>query len=108
MILNTIWFVLIAVLYIVFFVLEGFDFGASMLLPFLGKDDTERRAIINTIGPHWAGNEVWLITIGGFIPAFLLGVVFANIVRGVPIDQNMQYAGGVVNLLNWYGILGGA
>jgi cytochrome d ubiquinol oxidase subunit II len=63
--LNTLWFILIAVLYIGFFVLEGFDFGVGMLLPFLGKDDTQRRVIINTIGPHWDANEVWLLTAGG-------------------------------------------
>ncbi len=64
-VLQTIWFLLIAILYIGFFFLEGFDFGVGMLLPFLGKDDKERRAIINTIGPHWDGNEVWLLTAGG-------------------------------------------
>lgn len=63
--LQTVWFILIAVLWIGFFFLEGFDFGVGMLLPFLGKKDTERRAIINTIGPVWDGNEVWLITAGG-------------------------------------------
>lgn len=63
--LNTIWFVLIAILFIGFFFLEGFDYGVGILLPFLGKEDKERRIIINTIGPHWDGNEVWLITAGG-------------------------------------------
>lgn len=63
--LNILWFILIAVLYIGFFVLEGFDFGVGMLLPFLSKKDNERRAIINTIGPHWDANEVWLLTAGG-------------------------------------------
>lgn len=63
--LNTLWFILIAVLWIGFFFLEGFDFGVGMLLPFLGKDDAKRRVIINTIGPHWDGNEVWLLTAGG-------------------------------------------
>jgi cytochrome d ubiquinol oxidase subunit II len=63
--LNTLWFILIAVLYTGFFVLEGFDFGVGMLMPFLGKKDIERRSIINTIGPHWDGNEVWLLTAGG-------------------------------------------
>lgn len=63
--LNTLWFILIAVLYIGYFVLEGFDMGVGMLLPFLGKKDEERRQIINTIGPHWDGNEVWLLTAGG-------------------------------------------
>ena len=64
-ILQTIWFVLIAILWIGFFVLEGFDYGVGLVLPFLGKKDEERRAIINTIGPHWDGNEVWLLTAGG-------------------------------------------
>lgn len=163
--LNTLWFILVAVLYIGFFLLEGFDFGVGILLPFLGKDDTKRRVIINTVGPHWDGNEVWLLTAGGatfaafpnwyatlfsgfylalfllllalivrgvafefrskddnprwratwdwcifvgsFLPALLLGVAFANIVRGVPIDQNMQYVGGFFNLLNPYALVGG-
>ena len=69
--LNTLWFILIAVLYIGFFVLEGFDFGVGILLPFLSRDkdptavDRKRRVMINTIGPHWDGNEVWLLTAGG-------------------------------------------
>ena len=62
---QIIWFILITVLFIGFFFLEGFDYGVGMLLPFLGKNDRERRAIINTIGPVWDGNEVWLITAGG-------------------------------------------
>ncbi len=63
--LQTLWFILIAVLWIGFFFLEGFDFGVGMLLPFLGRKDEERRAIINTIGSAWDGNEVWLLTAGG-------------------------------------------
>lgn len=105
--LNTLWFILIAVLYIGFFVLEGFDFGVGILLPFLGKykdaeaQDTKRRAIINTIGPHWDGNEVWLLTAGGatfaafphwyatlfsgfYLALFLL--LLALIVRGVAFE----------------------
>ncbi len=163
--LNTLWFILIAVLYIGFFVLEGFDFGVGMLLPFLGKDDTQRRMVINTIGPHWDGNEVWLLTAGGatfaafpewyatmfsgfYLPLFLLlaalifrgvafefrskddnpkwrnfwdwtifagslvaalllGVAFANLVHGVPIDAEKNYVGGFFNLLNPYALLGG-
>src|SRR5512138_2552998 len=58
--LQTLWFILIAVLWIGFYFLEGFDFGVGMLLPFVGKKDEERRAIINTIGSVWDGNEVWL------------------------------------------------
>ena len=63
--LNTLWFILIAVLFVGYFFLEGFDFGVGILLPFLGKDDKDRRVIINTIGPFWDGNEVWLLTAGG-------------------------------------------
>jgi cytochrome d ubiquinol oxidase subunit II len=63
--LPTIWFILITVLFIGFFFLEGFDFGVGILTPFLGKSDIDRRVIINTIGPFWDGNEVWLITAGG-------------------------------------------
>lgn len=63
--LNTLWFVLIAVLFTGFFILEGFDFGVGILLPFLGTTDAERRRIVNTIGPVWDGNEVWIITAGG-------------------------------------------
>lgn len=163
--LNTLWFILIAVLYIGFFLLEGFDFGVGILLPFLGKDDTKRRVILNTVGPHWDGNEVWLLTAGGatfaafpnwyatlfsgfYLPLFLLllalilrgiafefrskddnphwrslwdgcifggslvaalllGVAFANLVHGVPIDARMNYVGGFFNLLNPYALLAG-
>src|SRR5512134_3341034 len=104
-VLQVIWFILIAVLWIGFFFLEGFDFGVGMLMPFLGKDDTERRAIINTIGPHWDGNEVWLLTAGGatfaafpqwyatmfsgfYLALFLL--LLALIVRGVAFEFRSQ------------------
>ncbi|MGE5576670.1 MAG: cytochrome d ubiquinol oxidase subunit II [Syntrophothermus sp.] len=63
--LSTVWFVLLTILFTGFFFLEGFDYGVGILLPFLGKNDTERRAIINTIGPVWDGNEVWMLTAGG-------------------------------------------
>ncbi len=63
--LNTLWFVLIAVLFIGYFFLEGFDYGVGMLVPFLGKNDVERRVIINSVGTFWDGNEVWLLTAGG-------------------------------------------
>ncbi len=163
--LNTLWFILIAVLWTGFFFLEGFDFGVGMLLPFIGKKDEERRAVINTIGPHWDGNEVWLLTAGGatfaafphwyatlfsgfylaffllllglivrgvafefrskhaslkwrnfwdwaifggsFVPALLLGVAFANLAKGLPIDGNMMFTGNLFTLLNPYGLLGG-
>jgi len=65
--LQDLWFVLISILFIGFFFLEGFDYGVGILLPFLGKTDNERRAVINTIGPVWDANEVWMITAGGAI-----------------------------------------
>ena len=163
--LTTIWFTLIAVLWIGYFVLEGFDFGVGMLLPVLGKSEAEKRVMINTIGPVWDGNEVWLLVAGGatfaafpmwyatlfsgfylplflilvaliirgvafeyrskldgvawrqrwdraltissYVPSILWGVAFANIVKGVPIDADMQYTGGFFNLLNPYALLGG-
>ncbi len=169
--LNTIWFTLIAILFIGFFILEGFDFGVGMLIPFLGRGttneetDLRRRVMINTFGPFWDGNEVWLLTAGGaifaafplwyatlfsgfYLPFFLLlvalilrgvaiefrskdehprwrklwdwsifigslltaillGVAFANLARGVPIDENMNYVGGFFYLLNPYALIGG-
>ena len=163
--LNTTWFILIAILFIGYFFLEGFDFGVCILLPFISKDDTDRRVVINSIGPFWDGNEVWLITAGGamfaafphwyatlfsgfylplllilvalilravgfefrsklesagwrrmadhfiffgsLLPAVLWGVAFANIVRGVPIGEDMYYTGGFFNLLNPYALVGG-
>ncbi|MDG4797708.1 cytochrome d ubiquinol oxidase subunit II [Micromonospora sp. WMMD1082] len=164
--LTTIWFLLVAVLFTGYFILEGFDFGVGMLLPVLGRDDRERRVMINTIGPVWDGNEVWLITAGGamfaafpewyatlfsgfylplllillaliargvafeyrhkrpeaswkrrwdtaifvgsLIPAILWGVAFANILRGVPLDADHEYVGGLLDLLHPYALLGGA
>jgi cytochrome d ubiquinol oxidase subunit II len=163
--LQILWFILIAVLWIGFFFLEGFDFGVGMLLPFLGKKDEERRAIINTIGSVWDGNEVWLLTAGGatfaafpewyatmfsgfylalfllligliirgvafeyrskdanpawrnrfdwmiaigsFLAALLLGAAFANLARGVPINADKMFTGNLFTLLNPYGLLGG-
>jgi cytochrome d ubiquinol oxidase subunit II len=63
--LPTIWFILIAILFTGYFFLEGFDFGVGILMPVIGKDDTDRRVVLNTIGPYWDANEVWLITAGG-------------------------------------------
>src|SRR3984957_9759765 len=63
--LATFWFILIAILWSGYFLLEGFDFGVGILLPVLGRDDTERRLMLNAIGPVWDGNEVWLLTAGG-------------------------------------------
>src|SRR5688500_8241661 len=63
--LTTLWFCLIAFLWIGYFVLEGFDFGVGLLVGILGRDDRERRVVINTIGPVWDGNEVWVIVAAG-------------------------------------------
>jgi cytochrome d ubiquinol oxidase subunit II len=99
--LNVLWFILVAVLFTGFFFLEGFDYGVGMLLPFIGKNDVERRTVINTIGPFWDGNEVWMITAGGalfaafphvyatmfsgfYMALFLM--LLALILRGVAIE----------------------
>jgi cytochrome bd ubiquinol oxidase subunit II len=63
--LQNLWFVLIAVLWSGYFLLEGFDFGVGMLLPFLPRDEPERRVMFESIGPVWDGNEVWLVVAGG-------------------------------------------
>ncbi len=99
--LTNVWFGLIAVLWIGYFFLEGFDFGVGILLPVVGRDETDRRVMINTIGPVWDGNEVWLLVAGGatfaafpewyaslfsgFFLALLL-VLLALIVRGVAFE----------------------
>ncbi|MFD6393833.1 cytochrome d ubiquinol oxidase subunit II [Nocardia sp. NPDC060259] len=164
--LQQFWFVLIGVLFTGYFVLEGFDFGVGMLMPILGKgSDTRRRVVLNTIGPVWDANEVWLITAGGamfaafpewyasmfsgfylalllllvalilricaieyrakindpkwrawcdigigigsWIPALAWGWVFANLVRGVPLNSDRQIVGSVWDLLSPYALLGG-
>jgi cytochrome d ubiquinol oxidase subunit II len=163
--LTTFWFITIAVLWIGYFFLEGFDFGVGMLLHPLGRSDADRRVMINTIGPVWDGNEVWLLVAGGatfaafpnwyatlfsgfylplflillalifrgvafeyrgkidsvrwrrrwdlaiavgsWVPAVLWGVAFANIVRGVPINENQDFTGTLFTLLNPFGLLGG-
>lgn len=99
--LQIVWFVLVAVLFVGYFVLEGFDFGVGMLLPFLAKDEKERRVMINTIGPVWDGNEVWILVAGGaMFAAFpewyatlfsgfylpLLLILVGLIVRGVAFE----------------------
>ena len=73
MTLAQFWFILIAVLWTWFFVLEGFDLGVGMLHGFVGRDEPGRRAVINTIGPLWDGNEVWLIVAGAAIFAAFPG-----------------------------------
>ena len=103
--LTTVWFTLIAVLWIGYFTLEGFDFGVGMLLPVLARNDTERRVMINTIGPVWDGNEVWLLVAGGatfaafpewyatlfsgfYLP--LLLILVALIVRGLAFEYRAK------------------
>ncbi|AMM21096.1 cytochrome C oxidase assembly protein [Frondihabitans sp. PAMC 28766] len=165
MTLPDVWFLLIALFFTGYFVLDGFDFGVGMSLPFLGRDDTDRRVLINTIGPVWDLNETWVIVAGGalfaafpewyatifsgfylpmvfillalilrgvsfeyrhqrpdhqwkrnfdimifvgsVVPAFLWGVVFANIVRGLALDHNFDYIGTFSGLFNAYSIVGG-
>ena len=105
--LQELWFILIAVLFLGYFVLEGFDFGVGILMPVLGRGpdtperDTRRRAVLNTIGPVWDGNEVWLLVAGGamfaafpewyatlfsgfYLPLFL--ILIALIFRAVAIE----------------------
>lgn len=99
--LQTIWFFLWGLLWAVFFMTDGFDFGIGMLYPFLGKNDIEKRLMINSIGPLWDGNEVWLIAAGGVtFAAFplayavmfsslysgLMFILFALILRGVAFE----------------------
>jgi cytochrome d ubiquinol oxidase subunit II len=73
MTLGDFWFIVAALLWVGFFILEGFDFGVGMLHSFLGRTDTERRVLINTIGPVWDGNEVWLIVAGAVLFAAFPG-----------------------------------
>jgi cytochrome d ubiquinol oxidase subunit II len=99
--LHTIWFVIIVIFWVGFFVLEGFDFGVGMLHTIVGRSDTERRVALNTIGPFWDGNEVWLVVAGaGTFAAFpgwyatmfsalylaLLVVLAALMARGVAFE----------------------
>ncbi|MDR1070589.1 MAG: cytochrome d ubiquinol oxidase subunit II [Gracilibacteraceae bacterium] len=105
--LNILWFILVGVLFIGFFFLEGFDYGVGMLTPFAGKTDGERRVVINSIGPFWDGNEVWLITAGGAVfAAFphwyatlfsgfylaLFVILLALIARGVSFEFRSKVA----------------
>jgi cytochrome bd ubiquinol oxidase subunit II len=71
--LGDLWFVIAAIFWVGFFVLEGFDFGVGMLHSFIGRNDLERRVLVNTIGPVWDGNEVWLIVAGAILFAAFPG-----------------------------------
>ncbi len=104
--LQALWFILIAVLWIGYLVLEGFDYGVGMLIPFLAKSEKEKRVMVNTIGPVWDGNEVWLLTAGGatfaafpawyatlfsglYLPLFL--VLVGLIIRGVAFEYRSKH-----------------
>jgi cytochrome d ubiquinol oxidase subunit II len=163
--LQVLWFCLIALLWTGYFVLEGFDFGVGMLLAFLPRNESERRVMLDTIGPVWDGNEVWLVVAAGAtfaaFPAwyatmfsgfylglllilvalivrvvsfewrsksesprwharwsavnsiasvavpFLWGVTISSLLRGVPLDSNGDFAGGVGDLFSLYTIAAG-
>ncbi|UOE44892.1 cytochrome d ubiquinol oxidase subunit II [Agromyces larvae] len=105
--LAVLWFWIVAFLFVGYFVLDGFDFGVGMSLPFLGRDDTDRRVLINTIGPVWDLNETWVIVAGaslfaafpewyatlfsGFYLALLL-ILLALIARGVSFEYRQKGA----------------
>jgi cytochrome d ubiquinol oxidase subunit II len=106
--LQVFWFIAIAVLWTGFFVLEGFDFGVGMLRGVIGRNETEQRVVIATIGPVWDGNEVWLIVAGaGIFAAFpswyatmfsslylaMVLLLVALIVRGVSFEFRGKRAG---------------
>jgi cytochrome d ubiquinol oxidase subunit II len=163
--LNELWFILVAVLFVGFFFLEGFDFGVGMSTKLLARTDGERRVLINSIGPFWDANEVWLITAGGamfaafpewyatlfsgyytpfvflllaliargvsfefrgkvgdkrwtstwdmsiflgsLLPPLLFGVVFAGLIKGLPIGADKEMRAGLFDMVNGYTLLGG-
>jgi cytochrome d ubiquinol oxidase subunit II len=106
--LNTTWFLLIAVLWVGYFILEGFDFGVGMLLKTVAKTQAERRTLLTALGPVWDGNEVWLLVAGGatfaafpewyatlfsgfYLPLFL--ILVSLIVRGVAFEYRSKHGG---------------
>ena len=103
---QTVWFLLIAVLWVGYFILEGFDFGVGMLVRAVSKNEADRRAVLTTLGPVWDGNEVWLLVAGGatfaafpewyatlfsgfYLPLFL--ILVSLIVRGVAFEYRSKY-----------------
>ncbi len=103
---QTVWFLLIAVLWVGYFILEGFDFGVGMLLRYVSRNEADRRAVLTTLGPVWDGNEVWLLVAGGatfaafpewyatlfsgfYLPLFL--ILVSLIVRGVSFEYRSKY-----------------
>jgi cytochrome bd ubiquinol oxidase subunit II len=163
--LQTIWFLLVGVLLVGYAVLDGFDLGVGALHLLLAKDDRERRVLLNSVGPVWDGNEVWLLTGGGALfaafppvyatvfsgfylalmlllamlilravamefrskesaaawrrfwdgafavssalPAVLFGVALGNVLRGLPLDGEGEFAGTFLGLLNPFAVLVG-
>ncbi|WP_338470541.1 cytochrome d ubiquinol oxidase subunit II [Niallia sp. XMNu-256] len=163
--LSELWFILVAVLFIGFMFLEGFDFGVGMSTKFLAQNELEKRILINSIGPFWDANEVWLITAGGamfaafphwyatlfsgyylpfvvlllaliargvafefrgkleslkwkktwdlsilygsLLPPFLVGVLCSSLIKGVPIDAEMNMTAGFFDIVNLYTVVGG-
>ena len=161
--LQTTWFLLVGVLLAGYAILDGFDLGVGMLHLFLARGETERRTLVNAVGPVWDGNEVWLLTgggalfaafpavyatvfsgfylalmllltalilravslefrgkedsprwrgtwdwafaIGSFLPALLLGVALGNILRGIPLDAQGEFAGTFQGLLNPFALV---
>ena len=120
--LTWVWFLLVAVLWLGYFFLEGFDYGVAMLIPVLGKNEKDKRVIVNTIGPVWDGNEVWLLTAGGaMFAAFpgwyaslfsglylpLLLVLVGLILRGVAFEYRSKHPDTRYrNMLDWFATVG--
>lgn len=169
-VLRFTWWILISVLLIGFMLTDGFDMGVGILSPFIGKADSEHRIMINSIAPHWEGNQIWLVTAGGalfaawpmvyaaafsgfyiamilvlcalffrplafdyrskiesekwrkicdwslfvgsFVPSFVFGVAFGNLLQGVPFKldtlMRVSYEGSFFGLLNPFALLTGA
>ncbi len=163
--LNEFWYLLVSILFVGFIFLEGFDFGIGMVSRFLGRNDLERRAFINTIGPFWDANEVWLISaigamfaafpnwyatllsgsyvlfvflllsligrgvafefrgkvekqawknawdwvifFGSLFPPLIFGILFSALMKGLPVERNMQMNAGFLDIVNLYTITGG-
>lgn len=163
--LNEFWYLLVSILFVGFIFLEGFDFGIGMVSRFLGRNDLERRAFINTIGPFWDANEVWLISaigamfaafpnwyatllsgsyvlfvllllsligrgvafefrgkvekqawknawdwvifFGSLFPPLIFGILFSALMKGLPVERNMQMNAGFSDIVNLYTITGG-
>ncbi|WP_297747588.1 cytochrome d ubiquinol oxidase subunit II [uncultured Tessaracoccus sp.] len=119
---TLVWFLLVAVLWIGYFFLECFDYGVAMLIKIIGGNDKEKRVIVNTIGPLWDGNEVWLLTAGGaMFAAFpgwyaslfsglylpLLLVLIGLILRGVAFEyRSKHHTSQYRNMLDWFAAIG--